>query len=76
MSCVNGGDTVTPGNISGISFTGISLKSICYHVTPGICRPTTITGRIDTGLCRRCPGQSRGVSGRTGTHLMHRARKS
>ena len=39
---------------------------ICYRVTPGLCRPTSVTRRSDTGVLLPMPGQNCGVSGRTG----------
>jgi len=46
---------------------GISLIFICYHVTPGFAVLLPWLAVVTPGLCRRCPGQRRGVSGRTGT---------
>jgi len=47
---------------------GISLIFICYRVTPGFAVLLPWLAVVTPGLCRRCPGKSRGVSGRTGTH--------
>jgi len=55
-------------DISVISSTDISLIFICYRVTPGLSRPTSVTRRIDTGALPPMPGTEPWLSGRTGTH--------
>jgi len=43
-------------NIYVISSMGTSLIFICYRVTPGFCRPTSVTRRVDTGALPPMPG--------------------
>jgi len=49
----------TAATISVISSTRISLIYICYRVTPGPCRPTSVTYRSDTGALPPMPGAYR-----------------
>ena len=55
-------------NDISVSSTEISLIFICYRLTAGFAVLLPGLAVLTPGLCRRCPEQSRGVSGRTGTH--------
>ena len=49
------------GYLCNISFTKKSFTFVCYRESPGLCRPTSVTRRSDTGALPPNPGSEPGA---------------